>query len=399
MRNCVCYSSDIAIWDSSELATLCLFYDTVALRALSKKGQRSGLIYRGVITESKSGPCAIVTSHTAEEFTVEYQARKFKGGVSKTVRTAAGQIAAWERHCSSLYKEGVLWRINPVGPDSLSSDAQTLLHDTLPGKVATIPASYAQDHVEAVLPIDRAYFEKDLFVTRAVSWPDIRPGEQLEPHFLWRDVVLHNARVDLDLPMFYSDGFWVRRNSADRKPDLQDIIHPMTNRVAKNLFRYVLPQVVDLHPEEILRLREQTKENRAGFSLYVTSLISDFALQFASGADLSDLSHKIDFIVTTKIAPELNEFEKKLASTRTVRGTKLLDAASRILQIEAAPWTPKFIGSVIQAVFPNILPSEEERRERNTNKYQAMQFMSQLTTHSSIVFWDNFRRRFPDANQ
>jgi hypothetical protein len=367
---------------------------------LSKQSFATGLICRDSVSRPGEKRTTTITAYSADEFNVEYRAQKERGGISKTVYSAANLLSDWDQRYDALYAEDVLYRLNPVEEGSLSQESRKLLHGTLPGETTIVPNGY--DHFDTAGDFDRTVIRPRQVTTMSTQPGLIRPNsteagpgsfvrdgkpaDLLNARFEWRDLVLHNARLDLNVSMFYSEGFHQDRRFFRGEQELRDVLAPIRNDAAKQLFSYALPQIVGLNQEDILQIREKTKDHREGLNHYVNSLISDAALELAGGAKINDVMLKSSLTITTKVLPELHEFHHKLASERLTFGKRLLDSLGRVLQIDAAPWTPKFFGSLIQAFLPNLGPTDEERLERTANKYQAMQFLSKLTAHKGTMF-------------
>lgn len=57
---------------------------------------------------------------------------------------------------------------------------------------------------------------------------------------------------------------------------------------------------------------------------------------------------------------------------------KFLDAAGKVVEIDAAPWTPKFWGLLLKAIGLSLVTAAGEQQEMLSNKYQAFKFMSEV---------------------
>jgi hypothetical protein len=156
-------------------------------------------------------------------------------------------------------------------------------------------------------------------------------------------------------------------------------MEPIKAIAAKTLFRFVLPRISELAPEEILDLREKLSDFRAGFSYHLQSLCGEIFEAIRSGANMGEVTAHASALVEIKILPDLHEYQSQLSARRTRSGERILDTVGRVLRIEASPWTPRFFGDVLEAVAPGLLEANVEREARASNKGQALQFLAALT--------------------
>ncbi len=98
--------------------------------------------------------------------------------------------------------------------------------------------------------------------------------------------------------------------------------------------------------------------------------------QAKDGTSLADISRSAEDLIKTELIPDYREFQRQLESIRSERWGKVLDAAGRVAEIDAAPWTPKFWALVLKAIGMTALTADSERKEALSNRYQAFQFMS-----------------------
>jgi hypothetical protein len=67
---------------------------------------------------------------------------------------------------------------------------------------------------------------------------------------------------------------------------------------------------------------------------------------------------------------------------RAEKWGKVLDAAGKVAEIDAAPWTPKFWALILKAIGMTALRSDSERENALSNRYQAFKFMSYVERSS-----------------
>jgi hypothetical protein len=94
------------------------------------------------------------------------------------------------------------------------------------------------------------------------------------------------------------------------------------------------------------------------------------------GTSLAELARFAGEIIKTDLIPDYREFQRQLESMRLEKWGKVLDAAGRVAEIDASPWTPKFWALLLKAIGITTQTSESERMNALSNKYQAFKFMS-----------------------
>lgn len=95
-------------------------------------------------------------------------------------------------------------------------------------------------------------------------------------------------------------------------------------------------------------------------------------------APVKEIAKYAKNLIETDLIPDYREFHRQLAATKAGRLEKFLDAAGKIVEIDAAPWTPKFLGLLLKAMGLSIVTAASEREQLLSNKYQAFQFMSEI---------------------
>jgi len=103
-----------------------------------------------------------------------------------------------------------------------------------------------------------------------------------------------------------------------------------------------------------------------------------------TGEKLEDLKGYAQNIVETDLIPDYEEFRRQLEAEQAGKFKKVLDVSGKIMEIDAAPWTPKFWGLLLKALGMSAIETAADQKERLSNRYQAYEFMK--------VVEDNGRR-------
>jgi hypothetical protein len=146
--------------------------------------------------------------------------------------------------------------------------------------------------------------------------------------------------------------------------------------VVNSLFRYVVPQLNALHPEQILEVRELVRETKEGFVDYIFEAVDDVEARLISG-DASEVE-AAQKTVERKLLPKYHEFQRQLQAQRGGFWSEVLVAGSKLLQIDASPWTPKFYGQIIEAFFGPLRKMAEAEAQARSNANQAYQYLATL---------------------
>ena len=254
------------------------------------------------------------------------------------INDLADDVQRWERLNNVLFREGVLSRLGPpVDSPSLESFEIGM---NLP------PAFYSLlRHAHA----------------------GVRSGTgQGEIHTFRADHVAHFLRTDITQPQIFL--------TASSRPT-REIFKACE---AKALFAYILPKTEGLLPEQILEVRAKVKDTREGFSLHLQKLSKDVEARLKGDDSLDGILEFSRSVIETQLIPDYREFVRQLSAERAGFWSKVLDAGSKALQIDAAPWTPKFYGELMKALGLTALVAQSEKKQRLTNVSQAYQFMYQV---------------------
>jgi hypothetical protein len=147
---------------------------------------------------------------------------------------------------------------------------------------------------------------------------------------------------------------------------------------------FVLPRVNELHPEEILKVRDTVKSTREGFSMHLQTLSSSVDARIRDGEDLNDIARYARDVVETQLVPDYVEFRRQMVAEQAGSWKRVLRVADSVLKIDAAPWTPKFYGDLLKALGFYLLESVEQSKEGFSNRRQAMQFLATLERRQQL---------------
>lgn len=387
----IAYNSDLIIRDPSEAATLCVFYDQVFLPYTNRKSSRELIGKRGI----------------RDEYT--------------------NDIADWEVKYGTLFDEGVLRRLPAIEgltkfvkkertrvfieyPRGDVYDIWNLVHDgsELPEGIGTKHRDaqggyyYQFDELKSNEVIIRAeerlvkswsrfigrkgarhrkcrliesrWIEKCKEKHELDTAVDSKISDLLSVHIdkyesgnaplIRLDLARHLLRTDITIPQIFA--------LAQGRPS-KDIFVALE---ATATFRYLLPKLHTYHPTQILELRDKIKDTREGFTLHLWKLSSGLKECAEHGVSVGEAARFAENIIRTDLIPDYREFQRQFESMRADKWGKVLDAAGRIAEIDAAPWTPKFWGMLLKAIGVTALGFKAAERELLSNRYQAFQFMN-----------------------
>lgn len=326
----VVYNSGLNVWDRSHLSTLSIFYDQVLLPATSEKTRGTCVIF---VKKPVKGDRYRLEDVEALGFPFEHQ-----GGKTNPAEFAR----KWETDHQLLFQEGVLSRLPPP---SETLDPLNWFHS---GEMDSLS--------DALLDLP--------FYLRAVN------DEGTERIILWQDHLKHLFRTDISEPNVF-----LTRDSQWERELLKGLM-------ANSVFRFLLPKVEELTPDQIMEVRGAVAATREGFSMHLQSLSSGVEERIKGGESLQDISSYAKSVVETKLIPDYVEFKRQLVAKRAGFWKKVLDKAGKIFEIDAAPWTPKFYGELLKALGFTLLTGIEEQTERLSNPNQAFQFMRTIEGHN-----------------
>lgn len=329
----IAYNSDVIIDDPGMLGSLCVFYDRLMLPNVASNH------YIELRRESDESSSLEVS---AVEVTLKWEHPK-KGQI------ISGQdIDDWESANSALFADGVIRRFDPP-PSNTIKDFLGLRDPELFELLLKSP------HV-LTGKIDKSpYFTETTF-------------------YMIRQATLeHFLRDDLNLPSIF-----LTRNLSDTR-------RIFTALEAKSVFSYVIPKISNLHPDQFLEVRQKVSDNREGFLMHLQKLSKEVESRTKEGAPLIEIEHTARAIVEIDLIPDYIEFMRQLESEKAGFWKNVLDRSSKVLEIDAAPWTPKFWADLIRCVAMTSIDAVSSRKESLTNKHQAFHFMKKLEDYSSRI--------------
>jgi hypothetical protein len=321
----ITYSSDVMISDSEELASLAIFYDRVFLPAATADSTRN-----------------FIEFERFQDGVLRISASEISG---LDVETPQGSVQMeelvirWEHQNRDLFVERVLIRL----PEPQE------------------PADRLKEWLERGQTISMSF--GDLVRYRgALPGPG---GPDSRFVYIRQDHLRHLLRSDLVGPAVFAGP-----NESQR-----EVLKALQ---ALHTFRYLVPCVGTLPPEEILTLREKLSDTREGFAMHLQTLSADVEARIAGGEDINDLSRYAQAVIETKLIPDYYEFKRQLSAERSGFWLKVIEATRKVFEVEVPPWTPKFYGEVLAALGVSFLVSTEARRESLSNRSQAFQFMHKI---------------------
>lgn len=329
--NRVVYSSGVNIWDPSYLSTLCVFYDEVLLPACDENSSREVIEF--------SRPAGSTEGFVVTAIALENMPVKTDNGVMMVEQI----FTTWQEKNKPLFEAGVLSRIPKFHSDEL------FLNLT--------PSANEWKAIYNLL-LDIPFKMKGSGRTSK--------GDEREHIYLWQDHVLHLVRDDLTSPSIF-----VANERHHNREKLKGLL-------AFAAFQFLLPKLSELHPDQILEVRERVAATREGFSMHLQTLSSEVESRLREGDSLDNIARYARSVAEVKIIPDYVEFRRQLEAERAGFWAKVLDKASKIAEIDSAPWTPKFYAEVLKALGFTLLTSIAEGEKRLTNKAQAFQFIRQV---------------------
>lgn len=152
--------------------------------------------------------------------------------------------------------------------------------------------------------------------------------------------------------------------------------HRLAGFLAYSLFQYTVPKLESLRPDEILELRESLRDSKEGFVDYIFQMVDNVEERLKSGdtTELVAARKTAERVVLTKY----HEFREQLAAKKTSFGAKLGSLGGKCLQIDAAPWTPKFWGAIIGTFFESFDHAANEVAEAQAAQHRAFQYLAKM---------------------
>jgi hypothetical protein len=341
-QNVISYSSDFVIDSRSDLSTLCVFYDSVHLPHISQS----------TLTVTERSLANLTDRLTKHHDKMDDTFIKETNDLIS--RNFFKRVSSWYSINTVLFRENVLVQMPAVSqiPDSKDPNEAYDLVDDLYVKLSD---RYGE-HCES-FGLSRDFREEE------VPYEFSMGGTITELQAMLNDVIISLARNDNEFPRFF--GSYASENVREAVIYMQ----------AEMALSYLLPSLSVLSPEEILEVRRKVADTREGFAFHLQKLSKGIDGRLKGGEDLSQIARWARDIVETELIPDYREFRRQIRAEQAGFWKKVLDPAGKILEINAAPWTPKFYGDLLKSLGFSALTYSAERKESLSNKSQAFQFM------------------------
>jgi len=390
----VAYNSDLIIRDSSEAATLCVFYDRVLLPHTNRESSKNLIGQSGIREEFVN---------EIPEWDLKY-GTLFDQGVLRRLPDIPGSkrivrkervrtYLEYPRNIPHLYlvhdgkaaplesvgagrdDNGYYFEFGQAGPDArILKSLEVFVNAWNPrlGRRTQKEHKCRLLTVREFIPLqdrDDLDIAVDLEISNLLAI-HVDKYESGGKPLIRLDLARHLLRTDIQVPQIFSMA--PGRLSSDVLVALQ----------ATATFRYLLPKIHTFHPTQILELRERVRDTREGFTMHLWALSKGLQERAKDGTSLSDAAKFAQDMIKSELIPDYCEFRRQLSAMRTEKWGKVLDAAGKIAEIDAAPWTPKFWALVLKALGIAALKSQSERSDALSNRYQAFAFMSYVEESS-----------------
>lgn len=396
----IVYNSDLIIRDRSEAATLCVFYDKVFLPFTSEAtqsrltGTRTTIDPRRDIQDWELEYSTLFKADVLERLPARSLPAPPPAGYMSDVR----MVTVERRKKRAMFRDDRLKepeienRINECEtlrfieyPPELKHQSQTIRSLELPvgfefgeiepndriieSRMVRLPEPmriYTKEDFDPgyMSDVESAISQKQLLSILSMPVRTIRVGES---HFVAEDLAKHLIRTDIDLPQIFT--------TLLGQPVGRDVLAALE---AEATFSYLLPKIRTFHATQILELREKVADTREGFTMHLWKLSKGLEEHAKENTPVKEIAKYAKNLIETDLIPDYREFHRQLAATKAGRLEKFLDAAGKIVEIDAAPWTPKFLGRLLKAMGLSIVTAASEREQLLSNKYQAFQFMSEI---------------------
>lgn len=332
--NQIVYNSDLIIHEPDILSSLCVFYDRVNLPFAGTNSRKE---FVEIFFEDRV-PAGIAAAGI--------EGISFKD-INGNLIEGDQDIRQWEQAKKVLFDEAVICRLpkptnvsfNPYDLKNVSKVDLALIVESLNKKVISF-----------------------IYEGEVVSNPE-------KALYVRQDHVYHFIRSDVELPNIYL---------TDNITQLE-VIKAVQ---AHSIFKYLVPKLGDLHPEEILEVRRKVSDNREGFSMHLQKLSYEIKSLLSEEADYEELHKKTDDYIKGKLIPDYHEFVRQLKAEKTGFWGKVLDSTSKVLEIDAPIWTPKFYGQLAKALGIS-LKTASSRKENFSNRSQTFTFMKKVQKHGN----------------
>jgi hypothetical protein len=347
--NEIIYNSSLHVREPADLATFAVFYEKVWLPYVPTSKIKLVEFIR------QEGIWKLESIHMWLHSFIDQDGKKWE--VDRFTND-------WNERHDSLFEAGVLQR--------LAAPATDMMGELFGGKDQDSGRAFNS----AFEPVQNLIDD----IPMALKTSLMDSNERKEVRYLWQDHLLHLLRKDIDKPAIFLLG-----NRRDRRELSKAIL-------ADAMFSYCVPRLGELHPDEMLEVRRLTADNREGFGAHIQQLSGNLDSLVRSGAKLAEIRDAANDVIETKLLPDYAEFKRQLVATRLTGARKILDPASKILEIDSSPITPKFWYDLIKAGYLAATGASEVGKEDHTNKAMAFNLIRRVDERSSHLLAKRGRR-------
>jgi hypothetical protein len=177
--------------------------------------------------------------------------------------------------------------------------------------------------------------------------------------------VLHHLRGDIEAPRLF------QIETSNQREIFKTLL-------ARELFRYLLPAIQSLEPEQILQVREKVVDTREGFSMHLQKLSAEIEKRVQGQESIDSIAQYARSLVETEIVPDYSEFRRQLAAERVGFWSNVLSKTSKVFEIREPITSPKFWGEIVAALGVPLPPLMEMKRAALTNRHLSFQFLQTI---------------------
>ena len=349
----VVYNSDLIIRDQSEAATLCVFYDQVFLPyrrpnstsdwSVVELGQEETQDYRRVVKDWE------VTYGTL-----------FDAGVLRRVPPPASPSAEYER--VEFYERPKLLQSGHHEIDFVRTEHWGELQEEdriistnveqyrMSEKALWGGGSRVLCDVRRYVVLRKKFSLKPTTLKSILSLPVHKQIDSGGKLCVNDDLVHHMLRTDIDMPQIFT--------TLEGRPG-RDVLVALE---AEATFSYLLPKLRVYHPTQIMELREKIADTREGFTMHLWKLSKGLEEHCREDVPVKEITRFANNLIETELIPDFKEFRRQLEAKGAGKWDKVLDAAGKVAEIDAAPWTPKFWALLLKAMGITLVSRWPKRR-------------------------------------
>lgn len=325
------FGADLIIRDRVDLATFVVFFDKTFLPYTNHESSQAFDCFRWI--PDRAGSARDQRKLWEKVFSGEHNI-----DISDGERT---DVVRWEAAHQMLFAEGILERLSRPVADTSTFDFQ------FECELMGIELQSRRDAWHKIVEIEAGKLK----------------GYK---SYIKTDVLYHLRRNDVYIPQVFTFSHVKRARG------------PVVAAMAKSTFRYFLPRLRSLRPEDLMNLRLKTRDTREGFLMHLQKLSKGLDELAKGEASFSEVCGFAQNIVETDLIPDYREFKRQLGAMRVGRWGRVLDAGGHIAEIDAAPWTPKFWAQLLKAFGMTAIASSANSTDVYSNRYQAFQLMSTI---------------------